>query len=97
VRCGGLPLFGQVLIYAATMVSTHLFRAWRWKYLLRPIGGVPELPRLMIISTVGFMAILALPSGSANSRAVLVVAAGSPRNEPPSGYRSRWSASWTGW
>jgi hypothetical protein len=56
----GLPL-SAVLIYAATMVPTHLFRAWRWKYLLRPIGVSLSFRRLMIISTVGFMAILALP------------------------------------
>jgi glycosyltransferase 2 family protein len=56
----GLPL-SAVLIYAATMIPTHLFRAWRWKYLLRPIGVSLSFGRLIIISTVGFMAILALP------------------------------------
>jgi glycosyltransferase 2 family protein len=55
-----LPL-SAVLIYAATMVPTHLFRAWRWKYLLRPLGVSLSFGRLMLISTVGFMAILALP------------------------------------
>jgi uncharacterized protein (TIRG00374 family) len=50
-----------VLIYAATMVTTHLFRAWRWVFLLRPIGVTLRLPRLLAISSVGFMAILALP------------------------------------
>jgi uncharacterized protein (TIRG00374 family) len=56
----GLPL-SAVLIYAATMFPTHLFRAWRWKYLLRPIGVSLSFGRLMTISTAGFMAILALP------------------------------------
>jgi uncharacterized protein (TIRG00374 family) len=56
----GLPL-SAVLIYAATMVPTHLFRAWRWKYLLRAIGVSLSFGRLMTISTVGFMAILAFP------------------------------------
>jgi glycosyltransferase 2 family protein len=55
-----LPL-SAVLIYALTIVPVHLFRAWRWKYLLRPIGVRLPFTRLMIISTVGFMAILALP------------------------------------
>jgi hypothetical protein len=55
-----LPL-SAVLIYAATMIPTHLFRGWRWKYLLRSIGVSLKFDRLMIISTVGFMAILALP------------------------------------
>ena len=55
-----LPLTA-VLLYAATMIPTHLFRAWRWKYLLRPIGVSMSFRRLMTISTVGFMAILALP------------------------------------
>jgi uncharacterized protein (TIRG00374 family) len=50
-----------VLLYALSIVPVHLFRAWRWKYLLRPIGVSLSFGRLMIISTVGFMAILALP------------------------------------
>jgi uncharacterized protein (TIRG00374 family) len=55
-----LPL-SAVLLYALSIVPVHLFRAWRWKYLLRPIGVSLSFRRLMIISTVGFMAILALP------------------------------------
>jgi glycosyltransferase 2 family protein len=47
--------------YALTIIPVHLFRAWRWKYLLRPIGVSLSFKRLMIISTVGFMAVLALP------------------------------------
>lgn len=50
-----------VLIYAGTMVFTHLFRAWRWTFLLHPIGVKLRLSRLLTISSVGFMAILALP------------------------------------
>jgi uncharacterized protein (TIRG00374 family) len=50
-----------VLLYVLCMVPVHVLRAWRWKYLLRPIGVSLPLRRLMIISTVGFMAILALP------------------------------------
>jgi hypothetical protein len=50
-----------VLLYALSMVPVHLLRAWRWKYLLRPIGVSLPFGRLLIISTVGFMAILALP------------------------------------
>ncbi len=57
---GDLPL-AAALVYAATMITTHLFRAWRWKYLLRPIGVSVPLGRLLTISSVGFMAILALP------------------------------------
>jgi uncharacterized protein (TIRG00374 family) len=52
---------GAVAIYALTIVPVHLFRAWRWRYLLRPIGVKLSFGRLMLISTVGFMAILALP------------------------------------
>lgn len=50
-----------LLLYALSIVPVHLFRAWRWKYLLRPIGVSLSFRRLMVISTVGFMAILALP------------------------------------
>ncbi len=50
-----------LLFYALSITPVHLFRAWRWKYLLRPIGVKLSFGRLMVISTVGFMAILALP------------------------------------
>ena len=48
-------------LYVLTMAVTHYFRAVRWRYLLRPIGV--ELPqgRMLAISSVGFMAIVALP------------------------------------
>ena len=48
-------------LYLATLAVTHLFRAWRWEYLLRPLGVSLPLRRLLLISSVGFMAILALP------------------------------------
>lgn len=48
--------------YMSLLAVTHFCRAWRWNNLLRPIGA--ELPpgRLLAISSVGFMAILALPA-----------------------------------
>ena len=48
--------------YLGLLAATHFFRAWRWNNLLRPIGA--ELPpvKLLTISSVGFMAILALPA-----------------------------------
>jgi uncharacterized protein (TIRG00374 family) len=51
-----------LLAYLALLATTHFFRAWRWNNLLRPIGA--ELPpgKLLTISSVGFMAILALPA-----------------------------------
>jgi uncharacterized protein (TIRG00374 family) len=55
-----LPLWA-ILLYALSIIPVHLFRAWRWKYLLRPIGVELGFGRLMLISTAGFMAILALP------------------------------------
>jgi uncharacterized protein (TIRG00374 family) len=55
-----LPL-AAVGLYLVTLAATHLFRAWRWEYLLRPIGVNLSLPRLLAISSVGFMAILAMP------------------------------------
>lgn len=53
--------FSAVLIYLLSMIPVHFFRAWRWKYLLRPIGVTVAFRRLILLSTVGFMAILALP------------------------------------
>lgn len=55
-----MPL-SAALIYALSILPVHLFRAWRWKYLLRPIGVRLPFGRLLAVSTVGFMAILALP------------------------------------
>jgi len=52
---------GVVLLYLATLALTHLFRAWRLTYLLRPLGLQVSQRRLLPISSVGFMAILALP------------------------------------
>jgi glycosyltransferase 2 family protein len=46
----------------ALLASTHFFRAWRWNNLLRPIGVSLPPARLLAISSVGFMAILALPA-----------------------------------
>jgi glycosyltransferase 2 family protein len=55
-----LPLEG-VALYLLTLAVTHFFRGWRWEYLLRPVGARVPLRRLLPISSVGFMAILALP------------------------------------
>jgi glycosyltransferase 2 family protein len=48
-------------IYVATLAVTHLFRSWRWEYLLRALGVSLPFGRLMLISSAGFMAIFALP------------------------------------
>jgi uncharacterized protein (TIRG00374 family) len=51
-----------VMLYTGTLALMHFFRAWRWEYLLRPLGARVPLFRLLLISSVGFMAILALPA-----------------------------------
>jgi glycosyltransferase 2 family protein len=48
-------------IYLVTLAVTHVFRAWRWEFLLRPVGVSLPFKRIFLISSVGFMAILALP------------------------------------
>lgn len=53
-----LPYLGGYLVLLAT---THFCRAWRWKHLLAPIGVDLGGKRLLAISSIGFMAILALP------------------------------------
>lgn len=55
-----LPL-SAVGVYVLILAVTHLFRAWRWEYLLRPLHVSVPRARLLAISSVGFMAILALP------------------------------------
>ena len=54
-----LPSLGG---YIALLAATHFFRAWRWNNLLRPIGTDLAPGKLLAISSVGFMAILALPA-----------------------------------
>jgi uncharacterized protein (TIRG00374 family) len=48
--------------YVALLAVTHFLRAWRWNNLLRPMGVSLPAGRLLAISSVGFMAILALPA-----------------------------------
>ncbi len=48
--------------YVALLATTHFCRAWRWNNLLHPIGVKLPPGRLLAISSVGFMAILALPA-----------------------------------
>ena len=48
-------------IYLLTLLVTHYFRSARWNYLLKPLGLTIPMRRLLPISSVGFMAILALP------------------------------------
>jgi uncharacterized protein (TIRG00374 family) len=48
--------------YLCLLALTHFARAWRWNNLLAPLGvRIPPM-RLLAISSVGFMAILALPA-----------------------------------
>jgi glycosyltransferase 2 family protein len=48
--------------YVGLLAATHFFRAWRWNNLLRPMGMSLPARKLLAISSVGFMAILALPA-----------------------------------
>lgn len=48
--------------YIALLGATHFFRAWRWNNLLRPMGVSLPAGKLLGISSIGFMAILALPA-----------------------------------
>jgi uncharacterized protein (TIRG00374 family) len=51
-------LAGTLALFAVL----HFFRAWRWNNLLRPMGVSLPPMKLLAISSVGFMAILALPA-----------------------------------
>src|SRR4029453_12803219 len=50
-------------VYLVILAITHLLRCWRWAYLLRPIGVTLPWRQLLAISSIGFMAIQALPVG----------------------------------
>ena len=82
--------------YLGLQVVVHLCRSLRWNHLLAPLGvKVPAGP-LLAISSVGFMAILALPArlgefvrpgllrkaGYTTASAALVVPALDPPNPP---------------
>jgi uncharacterized protein (TIRG00374 family) len=47
--------------FLAATVGMHVFRSWRWGFLLRPLGVRVPFWRLVTVSSIGFMAILALP------------------------------------
>jgi glycosyltransferase 2 family protein len=51
-----------LLAYFGLMVVSHLCRSLRWNYLLAPLGITVPAGPLLAISSVGFMAILALPA-----------------------------------
>jgi uncharacterized protein (TIRG00374 family) len=53
--------WSAVATYVVVLAITHVFRSWRWKFLLRPIGVRLGPRALLAISSVGFMAIQALP------------------------------------
>ncbi len=53
--------WSAVAVYVVVLATTHVFRSWRWAYLLRPIGVRLSPRELLAISSVGFMAIQALP------------------------------------
>lgn len=48
--------------FLGLLVVTHFCRAWRWNNLLEPIGARLPPARLLAVSSVGFMFILALPA-----------------------------------
>jgi uncharacterized protein (TIRG00374 family) len=48
--------------HVVLVIVTTFFRAWRWNNLLMPIGVRLSPARLLAISAVGFMAIMALPA-----------------------------------
>lgn len=48
--------------FIVCLAIVHFTRAWRWNNLLDPIGARLSPGRLLAVSSVGFMAILALPA-----------------------------------
>lgn len=72
VNRGGVPLippaeaFGEVAwwavpVYLLTTLATHLFRATRWRFLIRPVKDDIPLRDAILINWIGFFAIFALP------------------------------------
>jgi hypothetical protein len=61
------PLLGLVLV----SVAAYGLRAWRWGFLLRPLGSVP-FPRLFAVTILGFLAGFAIPRAGEVLRPFLV-------------------------
>jgi glycosyltransferase 2 family protein len=62
LRLDGRAFAPYLAAFLGLQLTVHLCRALRWNYLLAPLGvTVPPGP-LLAISSVGFMAILALPA-----------------------------------
>lgn len=55
-------LWPYLAAHLALVAATTFFRAWRWNNLLIPIGVRLPAGKLLAISAVGFMAIMALPA-----------------------------------
>jgi uncharacterized membrane protein YbhN (UPF0104 family) len=72
-------------LYLPTALVMHLFRAWRWEFLLRPLGAHVPFWRLMSVSSIGFMAILALPIRLGEFVRPYLVAASGPDGLRPAG------------
>jgi glycosyltransferase 2 family protein len=47
-------------VYVCTLAGMNYFRATRWRYLLREVVHVP-IPRILVVSWIGFAAILLMP------------------------------------
>jgi uncharacterized protein (TIRG00374 family) len=54
--------WGYLAGFVGLLGVVHFFRAWRWNNLLAPLGVRLGAGRLLAVSSVGFMAILALPA-----------------------------------
>jgi glycosyltransferase 2 family protein len=50
-----------LILAAVVQITTHLIRAWRWRYLFEPVKPVPLLP-LLSATSIGFMANMLLPA-----------------------------------
>jgi uncharacterized protein (TIRG00374 family) len=53
--------YGFFILAALTQITTHLVRAWRWRYLFAPVKPVTLLP-LLSATSIGFMANMVLPA-----------------------------------
>lgn len=62
LRALGQADYRWVLPFFATLFGVQFFRAWRWRFLLQPVTDAPPgMWRLLVISSVGFGAIILLP------------------------------------
>ncbi len=64
--------YGYVVLSVVLSVLSHVIRAYRWNYLLQPLGYAPKLPNTFMAVSVAYLMNIFIPKSGEVSRAVVV-------------------------